>query len=124
MNASHGRAEFLHWCKHARILRAAGMQNDSTGQFFPAYAGELARHSRNGIIRRGNQDDLRQKNMTRKAGMRLAGSDESNGAPGRRFACGNNNANLPTQFPQTAPKRTPNAASPHDGQSLFHLVLA
>jgi hypothetical protein len=57
------------------------MENDSAPQFFSAHAGELASHIRNCIIRRSNQDDARQKNMKRKTAMRLACSDEPNGAP-------------------------------------------
>src|SRR6516162_846452 len=124
MHASGCRAEFLYWRERSRILGPARVQNDSRTQFFFAHARELARHSRNCIVRRGDQDDVRQKNMTGKASMRLACPDESDGAARRGFAPRNNNSNLPTQFPQAAPERTPNAASPDDGQSLFHLVLA
>jgi hypothetical protein len=81
MHASGGRAEFLHWRQDARILGTARMQNDSAPQFFSTHAGELARQIRNGIIRRSNQDDVGQKNMTRKTAMRLACSEEPNGAP-------------------------------------------
>ena len=62
--------------------------------------------------------------MASQAGMGFPRSNESDGAAGRSLAERNNDANLPTQFVEPAPERTPNAAGTDDGQGLFHLVLA
>src|SRR5215831_12393251 len=124
MHAARRGAKFPQWPEYARILRSAGVENDPTAQFLASHAGEFARHARYGVIRRSDQNDLRQEDVTRQAGMRLPFADESNRTPRGSFAWGDNDANLPSQFPQAAAERTPDAAGPDDGQCLFHLVLA
>src|SRR5262249_11896276 len=114
---------FSQRCKGYGIQRPARMQHDFAVQFLTADPSEFACYARDRVIRRGDQNDRRCKEMTRQCSVRLARSDESCRAPRTGLALRYNRADLPALFAQSAAQSTADASRANYSQGLFHIML-
>jgi hypothetical protein len=100
MHRAYGRTALPHWTENVGAQRSAGVENYFTSQFFRADTRQFLGDIRDAAVRRGNQDDLRGKHLTREEGMRAARTDGPHGFARARLGAAYHSAYLPSQLAQ------------------------
>jgi hypothetical protein len=76
------------------------VENYFTSQFFRADTRQFLGDIRDAAVRRGNQDDLGNKHLTREKGMRAARTDGAHRFARARLGAAYHSADLPSQLAQ------------------------
>ena len=123
MHATNRRAALFHCFERARIQRAAGVQNCFAAQLFPTDPRQLLRNFGHSVVRHGDENQVRRKDLPRHSCTWNASANESNGPARTRFAPCYNRADLPALFAQAVPQGASHTPCANQRQARLHHVL-